>query len=114
MAKSSIAQRQVAAPPDRRRHSRFPLGLPVEMRLVGRQEPVTVELMDISAGGGRFRVVGADVSVDQAASFGFVVPDQRRCLAQGRVIRVDGAGQFALSFEQANDEFLGFVGLLSS
>jgi hypothetical protein len=99
--------------PDRRRHSRFPLGLPVEMRVAGRAEPFTVELMDVSAGGGRFRFAGADVSVDQHATFGFVIPDQRRCFARGRVVRVDAPGQFALSLDQANEAFLSFLRLLA-
>jgi len=85
----------------------------VEMRLNGRAEPVTVELMDVSAGGGRFRFPGADVRVDQLATFGFVVPDQRRCFARGRVVRVDALGQFAVSLDQANEAFLAFLGLLA-
>jgi hypothetical protein len=82
------------------------------MRLVGHAEPFTVEMMDLSAGGGRFRFAGADVSVDQLATFGFVVPDQRRCSARGRIVRVEGPGQFAISLDQANEAFLAFLGLL--
>jgi hypothetical protein len=102
-----------ASPSDRRRHYRFPVGLPVEVRFAGRQAPLTVELMDISAGGGRFRFAASDVRVDERATFGFVVPDQRRCYARGRVVRVDSPGQFALSLDQANEAFLGFLGLLA-
>jgi PilZ domain len=98
--------------PDRRRHSRFPLGLPVIVHLAGRADPVTVELVDVSAGGGRFRFASADLRLDQHATFGFVVPDQRRCSARGRIVRVDEPGQFAVSLEQANEAFLGFLGLL--
>jgi hypothetical protein len=82
------------------------------MRLVGHADPFTVEMMDLSAGGGRFRFVGADVRIDQQATFGFVVPDQRRCFARGRVVRVDAPGQFAISLDQANEAFLAFLGLL--
>ena len=108
----AVAKTKVKAAPDRRRHLRFPLGLPVEMRVQGRAELMTVELVDVSAGGGRFRFAGADVSVNQLAAFAFVVPDQRRCFARGRVVRVDGPGHFALSLDQANEAFLGFLGLL--
>jgi hypothetical protein len=107
-----MAQSDVESTPDRRRHLRFPLGLPVEMRLAGKPEALTVEMMDLSAGGGRFRFAGADVSVNQLATFGFVVPDQRRCFARGRIVRVEAPGVFALSLDQANEAFLGFLGLL--
>ena len=108
-----MAQSNVETAPDRRRHLRFPLGLPVEMHLSGRSQALTVEMMDLSAGGGRFRVTGADVRVDQQATFGFVVPDQRRCSARGRIVRVDAPGEFALSLDQANEAFLSFLGLLA-
>ena len=108
-----MAQSDVEISPDRRRHLRFPLGLPVEMHLGGCSQPFTVEMMDLSAGGGRFRVAGADVSVDQQATFGFVVPDQRRCSARGRIVRVEAPGEFALSLDQANEAFLSFLDLLA-
>ena len=49
---------------DRRRHARFPLGLPVGVQIAGRPEPITVELLDLSATGGRFRSLGDRVRVD--------------------------------------------------
>jgi hypothetical protein len=109
-AKSIRAVKRVR---ERRRHSRFPLGLPVRLQLAGREEPITVEMMDISEGGGRFRTVGDEVRVDQRAVVGFVVPDQRRCVANGRVVRVERDGQFIMSLDHANDAFRGFLGSLS-
>ena len=82
------------------------------MRLAGHPKTLTVELMDLSAGGGRFRFAGTDVSGHQLAAFAFVVPDQRRCFARGRVVRVEAPGQFAISLDQANEAFLAFLGLL--
>jgi hypothetical protein len=100
--------------PERRRHSRFPLGLPVRVCLAGRAAPVTMELLDVSAGGGRFRAPPGGVTVDQRAAFGFVVPDLSRCLAKGRVLRIDPtAGHFVLSFDDANDGFRRFLRLLT-
>jgi hypothetical protein len=97
---------------ERRQHSRFPLGLPVRLKLAGGKEAITVELMDISAGGGRFRFGSTDVRLHQGAAFAFIVPEQRRCVARGKVVRVEGPGQFAISLDHANDAFLRFVGLL--
>jgi hypothetical protein len=104
---------QVASMSDRRRHSRFPLGLPVKVHLDGRADPITVELMDIAEGGVRFRAGRDEVRVDQTAAFGFVVPDQRACVAKGRVVRVEGTGEFVLVLEQSNEAFRGFVESLS-
>ena len=97
---------------ERRKHSRFPMGLPVRLKLAGGKEALTVELMDISAGGGRFRFGATDVRLHQGAAFAFIVPEQRRCVARGKVVRVEGPGQFAISLDHANDAFLRFVGLL--
>ena len=103
---------------EHRRHPRFPLGLPVRLTVAGRGEFIIVELMDLSATGGRFRVAPEvvsvdDVSVNDRAAFGFVIPGQRHCVASGRVVRVRDAGEFALSLERANEAFRGFFGVLS-
>ncbi len=99
--------------PERRRNIRFPLGLPVRVYLAGKADPITVELADLSMGGGRFRCATESVSLDQAASFAFVLPGQRRCSAKGRVVRADPNGEFALRLQEANRAFLGFVGQLA-
>src|SRR5882724_139882 len=70
--------------PDRRRHARFALGLPVGVHLVGRPSPITVELLDVSVAGGRFRSVGEQVQVSEIATVAFVSQDQRRCSAEGQ------------------------------
>jgi hypothetical protein len=101
------------AKPDRRRAIRFPLGLPVRVRLAGNVHAMTVELMDLSAEGGRFRCAGESVQVNQAASFAFVLPGQRHCLARGSVVRTDGSGEFVLRLQGANAEFRGFIGQLA-
>lgn len=98
---------------ERRRHSRFPLGLPVKVHLAGRTDPITVELMDIAEGGVRFRALSDEVRLDERAAFGFVLPDQPACMAKGRVVRIDGGGEFVLSLEHANDAFRGFLGSLA-
>jgi hypothetical protein len=94
---------------DRRRHARFPLGLPVGVQIAGRPGPITVELLDLSATGGRFRCLGDRVRVDDTATVAFVLDDQRRCQAEGRVIRSDASGEFALRLKKANDAFAAFI-----
>jgi hypothetical protein len=94
---------------DRRRHARFPLGLPVGVQLAGRPGPITVELLDLSVTGGRFRCLGDRVRIDETATVVFVLEDQRRCQAVGRVVRSDASGEFALRLKSANDAFVSFV-----
>ena len=96
---------------DRRRHARFPLGLPVGVQLAGRPGPITVELLDLSATGGRFRcpAPGEKVRVNDTATVSFVMQDQRRCFAEGQVVRADASGEFALRLAAANDAFVAFV-----
>src|SRR5262245_36492375 len=51
------------SPPERRRHARFPLGLPVGVRLAGRRTPLVVELLDVSESGARFHALEGDAGV---------------------------------------------------
>jgi hypothetical protein len=102
---------------ERRRDLRFSLGLVVNVHLVGRPDPVIVEMIDIGAKGARFRSAdparrafvdpvgptsGATsaatsaatparqitLNLDQQAAFGFVVPGQHVCVATGKVTRI--------------------------
>jgi hypothetical protein len=106
------------APPDRRRHARFPLGLPVGVRLAGRRTPIMVELLDVSESGARFQAADAEVKLADRAAFAFVVPDRSSCQAQGLVVRADRsgrfAGQFVLELDDTNDAFVGFIRLLEA
>jgi hypothetical protein len=95
---------------ERRRSTRFPLGLPVRVHLAGQPDPITVEVVDLSARGGRFRSMDETVKVDQTASFAFVLPDQKHCAAKGRVVRANDSGEFAVKLSKANRAYLGFLG----
>jgi len=98
---------------ERRKRPRFPLGLPVRVHLAGRSDPITAEVVDLSARGGRFRCLDESVQVNQTASFAFVLPDQKHCIAKGHVVRADGSGEFAVKLSNANRAYLGFVGGLA-
>jgi len=104
------------SPPERRRHARFPLGLPVGVRVAGRRTPLMVELLDVSESGARFHALEGDtgVHVSDRATFGFVVPGEPSCQAQGLVVRADRSGQFVLALDEANDAFVGFIRLLEA
>jgi PilZ domain len=95
---------------ERRKSARFPLGLPVRVHLTGHADPITVEVVDLSARGGRFRCLDERVLVNETASFAFVLPDERHCAAKGRVVRADDSGEFAIKLSKANRAFLGFMG----
>jgi len=99
---------------ERRRHARFPLGLPVGLKLERRKTPLMVELLDLSESGARFRTLGDEVRVSERATFGFVSPERPRCHAEGRVLRVERSGQFVLVLDEANDDYVGFVRLLEA
>jgi hypothetical protein len=110
---------------DRRRHLRFPLGLPVNIHVHGRPDPVSVQMVDIGAKGARFRLAYGlapedasaqatrKVTLDERAAFGFVSPGQHICVASGKVMRVAGDDEFVLSIDRANDAFHGFLGSLA-
>ncbi|HVR61289.1 MAG TPA: PilZ domain-containing protein [Polyangia bacterium] len=110
--------RAAATNADRRRHPRFPLGLPVRLQAEGSREATTIELADVSVRGCRlsaFLESAAPANATRVA-LGFVLPGQRIALAKGRIVRQhrDASGQgVGLAIEQANGAFYEFVQALS-
>jgi hypothetical protein len=82
------------------------------LRLDGGDPPITVEVVDVSAGGVRLRALESPVRAEQWATLRFVMPDQRDCVAHGRVTRVDRGHEFVLAIEEANDGFHAFLASL--
>lgn len=109
IGKPAPTTRAAADGTDRRRHTRFPLGLPVGVHIAGRAAPITVELLDLSATGGRFRALEDKVCLDETATVSFVLDDQRRCQAEGQVVRADPSGEFAIRLNRANPAFAEFI-----
>jgi len=96
--------------PNRRRHRRVAVGLPVEVHISGRKAAVTVELADIAPAGVRFRPMSdLRVAVDQRATFMFVVEGGTACTAEGRITRVEPSGDFIVVLDRANPAFGAFV-----
>jgi hypothetical protein len=107
--------RLAPAPANRRRHARFPLGLPVKLQLTGRTEPIIVEIVDVSAGGLRLRSLGEEVRVGERGGLRFVLSAaERDCAASGRVARVERGGAFVLTLDETNDAFVRFLASLSA
>jgi hypothetical protein len=127
-------------PQNRRQHARFPLGLPVKLHVDGRDPPITVEVVDVSEGGARLRAFACPVRADQHATLRFLLPEQRTCVASGRVAWVEraldpvsatfsgpistrggstppsagsGTVDFVLRLEETNDAFRGFLASLA-
>ena len=98
---------------NRRRHPRVPVGLPVEVHLSGRPDPVTVELSDIAAGGVRFRAPANDVTLGQRARFMFVVEGSGACAAEGSVTRINPGGEFIVQLDKTSPAFRAFVSSLA-
>jgi PilZ domain-containing protein len=95
---------------NRRRHPRVPVGLPVEVHVDDPAQTLTVELIDIAAGGVRFRPLTAGgITVDRRATFGFIVPGGGKCVAGGRIGRVQNSGEFVVVLDRANPAFREFV-----
>jgi len=97
--------------PERRRHKRTPVGLPVRVHFAGHELPLTAEMSDLSPGGCYFR--GVSAPLDSKLAFGFVLPGRRVCVAGGRVLRVDGGG-FAVEINRANVAFCDFLAGISA
>ena len=105
--------RLARVPQNRRRHPRFPLGLPVTLYIAGRTHPITVEVVDLSAGGVRLRVLEGTLRVGERASLHFVLPGRHACTADGRISRAERRGELVLGIEKANDAFRAFLASLS-
>jgi hypothetical protein len=77
--------------------------------------PVTVELVDLSESGVRFRLVGdgREARLAERARFTFMVPDQEPCTAEGTIVRVHDGGEFIVVLDWTNESFRGFVASLS-
>lgn len=101
---------------DRRKGRRVFLGLPGKARVADRADPLTVELMDVSASGSRLEVHGdaATVHVHDRMALGFVVPGWPKCQAKGQVVRVERAKHFALVLDDTNEAFDAFIRLVAS
>lgn len=100
-------------PVNRRRHCRYPLGLPATLHWVDSPVSTVVEIVDISSHGLRLMSLDGGISVAQRASLHFVLSDQGVCTAAGSVNRVGSSGSFVLTLDESNVAFRDFVASLS-
>lgn len=101
-----------SAQQNRRRHKRFPLGLPVELHVAGREQPVIVEIVDVSAGGVRLRALESAVKVAEQATLRFLLEGGRTCVAVGQVARIENDRAIILILKRANPAFKAFLASL--
>jgi len=106
--------RRSQAQANRRRHMRFPLGLPARLHRAERPGSIVVEIVDVSATGLRLRSLADEVLAGDKAALRFVLTDQRICAVAGRVTRVERDGVFVLALDEANHAFHSFVASLSA
>jgi hypothetical protein len=99
---------------NRRRHARFPLGLPVALQVVDRPDPIIVEIVDVSEGGLQLRALGDEIRPEQRATLRFVLADQRACAVEGHVLRIGRDGTFVLELDKANATFSKFLKSLAA
>ena len=100
---------------DRRRHRRFPIGLPVRLRVEGTRGATTVALRDISESGCFLSLPddGFDLDDAQNVAVGFVLPEKNIGLARGRIVRREDGVGVGVEIEAANERYYQFVSSLT-
>jgi hypothetical protein len=115
MSLPPTAEADASAGPERRRRSRYYVGLPVRVQLDGAAQATLAELTDVSATGCflRSQEMSFLTSLGDKLAFGFVLPSRGVGLVRGRVVRrIPGEG-LALAIEQANEPFDELLGTLA-
>jgi hypothetical protein len=99
---------------DRRLHRRFPVGVPVRLRVSGSPASTMIELCDVSFRGCRLCTLADALppALDTQVAFGFVLPGRKIALVKGTVVRRVGdaqGGGVGLVIERANVTFYEFL-----
>ena len=101
--------------PERRRRSRYVVGLPVRVQIDGHADSTLAELSDVSATGCFLR--GDEISFftppGARLAFGFVLPSRGVGLVRGRVVRRTPGEGLGVAIEQANEPFDELLGTLA-
>jgi hypothetical protein len=105
----------IASAAERRRRSRYVVGLPVRVQVDGVGESTLAELTDVSATGCFLR--NDDISfftpTGARLAFGFVLPSRGVGLVRGRVVRRTPGEGVGVAIEQANESFDELLGTLA-
>lgn len=93
--------------PDRRKRSRYAVGLPVTVQIEGLGESIVAELSDVSRTGCFLR--GAELSLysrlGERVTFGFVLQDREAGMVHGRVVRRTPGEGLGVAIDRANQPF---------
>ncbi len=103
------------AGPERRRRSRYFVGLPVRVQVDGAERATLAELTDVSATGCflRDQEMSFVATIGDRLAFGFVLPSRGVGLVRGRVVRAAPGEGVAVAIEQANEPFDELLGTLA-
>jgi hypothetical protein len=115
MSVSPTAAAGPSAGPERRRRSRYFVGLPVRVQVDGLGHATLAELTDVSATGCFLRNPEMSFAADlgDRLAFGFVLPSRGVGLVRGRVVRRAPGEGLAVAIEQANEPFDELLGTLA-
>jgi hypothetical protein len=104
-----------ASGPERRRRSRYFVGLPVRVQIDGIAHATLAELTDVSATGCflRNQEMSFLIALGDRVAFGFVLPSRGVGLVRGRVVRRTPGEGLAVAIEQANEPFDELLGTLA-
>jgi PilZ domain len=110
---TSVADTRVAR--ERRRRSRYFVGLPVRVHIDGMDQATLAELTDVSATGCYLsnQEISFLIALGDRVAFGFVLPSRRVGLVRGRVVRRTPGQGLAVAIEQANEPFDELLGTLA-
>jgi hypothetical protein len=100
---------------ERRRRSRYVVGLPVRVQIDGVGESTLAELSDVSATGCFLRndEISFFTPTGARLAFGFVLPSRGVGLVRGRVVRRNPGFGVGVAIEQANESFDELLGTLA-
>jgi len=100
---------------DRRRRTRYSIGLPVRVHVDGMDRSLLAELHDVSATGCFLRGVDLCMAtgLGDRLAFGFVLPSHDVGLVRGRVVRTTPGDGLGMVIEHANSSFDELLGSLA-
>lgn len=93
--------------PERRRHTRFQVGVPVTLTVNDRPGPVPAALTDISVGGCYFEAP-REFKTGWQVSLTFLL-EHTLCGATGAIVRAADRRGFGVEFANANEAFGEFI-----
>ncbi|MBI2892764.1 MAG: PilZ domain-containing protein [Deltaproteobacteria bacterium] len=93
---------------EKRKHPRYPMALPMLLRVSGSPSPIKAELLDMSLGGCFLRT-NVEVELGSSAEIAFSIRPGTECTARGAIVRLHAMVGFGVHFEETNKAFDDFL-----